>query len=57
MKQHFGEPSPSRSILIRRARRASCGGRKLTTTKEWETLDAYYNLDNGTGKIRGVYTQ
>jgi carboxypeptidase Q len=30
---------------------------KLTTTREWETLDAYYNLDNGTGKIRGVYTQ
>ncbi len=30
---------------------------KLTTTKEWETLDAYYNLDNGTGKVRGVYTQ
>jgi hypothetical protein len=30
---------------------------KLTTTKEWETLDAYYNLDNGTGKVRGIYTQ
>ena len=29
----------------------------LTTTKEWETLDAYYNLDNGTGRVRGVYTQ
>jgi len=29
----------------------------FTPTKEWETLDAYYNLDNGTGKIRGVYTQ
>jgi len=29
----------------------------LTTTKEWETLDAYYNLDNGSGKVRGVYTQ
>ncbi len=29
----------------------------LTTTKEWEKLDAYYNLDNGTGKVRGVYTQ
>ena len=29
----------------------------LTTTREWETLDAYYNLDNGTGKVRGVYTQ
>jgi carboxypeptidase Q len=30
---------------------------KLATTKEWETLDAYYNLDNGTGKVRGIYTQ
>jgi len=29
----------------------------LTPTKEWEKLDAYYNLDNGTGKVRGVYTQ
>ncbi len=29
----------------------------LTTTKEWETLDAYYNLDNGTGEVRGIYTQ
>ena len=29
----------------------------LTTTREWETLDAYYNLDNGTGKVRGVFTQ
>ena len=29
----------------------------LTTTKEWETLDAYYNLDNGAGKIRGIYAQ
>jgi hypothetical protein len=29
----------------------------FTPTREWETLDAYYNLDNGTGKVRGVYTQ
>jgi carboxypeptidase Q len=29
----------------------------LTTTEEWKNLDAYYNLDNGTGKVRGVYTQ
>jgi carboxypeptidase Q len=29
----------------------------LTTTAEWDKLDAYYNLDNGTGKVRGVYTQ
>lgn len=29
----------------------------LKTTAEWDKLDAYYNLDNGTGKVRGVYTQ
>ena len=29
----------------------------IKVTKEWEKLDAYYNLDNGTGKVRGVYTQ
>jgi hypothetical protein len=29
----------------------------LKTTDEWDKLDAYYNLDNGTGKVRGVYTQ
>jgi carboxypeptidase Q len=29
----------------------------LTTTKEWEKLDAYYNLDEGGGRIRGIYTQ
>jgi carboxypeptidase Q len=29
----------------------------LKPTEEWDKLDAYYNLDNGTGKVRGVYTQ
>ncbi|MCL4795001.1 MAG: M20/M25/M40 family metallo-hydrolase [Bryobacteraceae bacterium] len=24
---------------------------------EWEKLSAYYNIDNGTGKIRGIYLQ
>ncbi len=27
------------------------------TLPEYATLDAYYNLDNGSGKIRGVYLQ
>lgn len=57
VKQHFGtfaepehpDPASMPSFMRRRG--------KLTTTKEWETLDAYYNLDNGTGKVRGVYTQ
>jgi carboxypeptidase Q len=57
VKQHFGafaepkvpEPASVPSFMRQRG--------PLTTTKEWETLDAYYNLDNGTGKVRGVYTQ
>ncbi|MDB6112084.1 MAG: putative aminopeptidase [Pedosphaera sp.] len=31
--------------------------RKLICKKEYETLSAYFNLDNGAGKIRGVYMQ
>ena len=57
VKQHFGtfgqpaiaDPPNTPSYLAHKG--------SLTTTKEWETLDAYYNLDNGTGKVRGVYTQ
>ncbi|HJU54690.1 MAG TPA: M20/M25/M40 family metallo-hydrolase, partial [Pyrinomonadaceae bacterium] len=30
---------------------------KLTTGPEHEKLSGYFNLDNGTGKIRGVYMQ
>src|SRR5580698_8444649 len=57
VKQHFGtfaepkDPQPAYMPAFLRQHGP------LTTTKEWETLDAYYNLDNGTGKIRGVYTQ
>ncbi len=29
----------------------------LNTTKGHEQLSAYYNLDNGSGRIRGIYTQ
>jgi carboxypeptidase Q len=56
VKKHFGtfaepeHPDPNMPAFMRQRG-------KLTTTKEWETLDAYYNLDNGTGKVRGVYTQ
>jgi hypothetical protein len=31
--------------------------RKITKGPEYEKLSAYYNLDNGTGKIRGIYAQ
>ena len=41
VKQHFGELK--NGALIKAA--------------DYEKLSAYYNLDNGTGKIRGVYMQ
>ena len=57
VRQHFGtfaapnppDPAGTPSYLAHHG--------ALTTTHEWEKLDAYYNLDNGTGKVRGVYTQ
>jgi carboxypeptidase Q len=58
VKQHFGEfgpattPDPPGTPAFMSRNKGP-----LKTTKEWETLDAYYNLDNGTGKVRGVYTQ
>ena len=54
VKQHFGEmqnQSPTAAFGM--------GGQPGTLVKgsEYEKLSAYYNLDNGTGKIRGVYLQ
>jgi hypothetical protein len=55
VKEHFGQFDDSASDASVPQYMRQHG--PLKTTKEWETLDAYYNLDNGTGKIRGVYTQ
>jgi len=58
VKQHFGEFAAAKTADASGTPAAMSRARgPLTTTKEWETLDAYYNLDNGTGKVRGVYTQ
>lgn len=35
----------------------SAAGPALVTKPDYEKLSAYFNLDNGTGKIRGVYLQ
>ena len=55
VKQHFGQFADAPADAATPAFLRQHG--PLTTTKEWELLDAYYNLDNGTGKVRGVYTQ
>ena len=55
VSNHFGKFAP-----VNGADSNSFSARQrgpLTVTREWEKLDAYYNLDNGTGKVRGIYTQ
>ena len=48
VKQQFGEMKPS-------ATPGQPG--EIVKTANYDKLSAYYNLDNGTGKIRGVYMQ
>jgi hypothetical protein len=50
VKQHFGE--------VVKDKDAPAGSpTKVTVKPEWSKLAAYFNLDNGAGKIRGVYMQ
>lgn len=59
VKQHFGTIDPGNSGVVPpgtpNSQPAAPG--KLTTLPEYDKFDAYFNLDNGTGKIRGVYMQ
>lgn len=43
VSRHFGTFAPA--------------GGALHTTPEWDLLDAYYNIDEGGGRVRGIYTQ
>lgn len=51
--EHFGSRAGGDSL----AAMFGGGGGELTTKPEYEKFSAYYNLDNGTGKIRGIYLQ
>ena len=55
VKEHFGEMQGAQNQFGPPDPNAP----KPTLIKgsDYEKLDAYYNLDNGTGKIRGVYLQ
>jgi hypothetical protein len=51
--QHFAKFDPPPATLGGNAP----AGAKLVTTAEYDNFSGYFNLDNGTGKIRGVYLQ
>lgn len=52
--QHFGEIQGGGG---RFAAMTGAGPGKLVTKPAYEKFSAYYNMDNGTGKFRGVYLQ
>jgi hypothetical protein len=58
VKDHFGSyplASDPESMKLPEFIRKAAG--PVETKSEWKTLDVYFNVDNGTGKIRGVYLQ
>jgi carboxypeptidase Q len=56
--QHFGSyprsTAPDQMLLSEYARKPAG---PLTLKSEQKLISAYFNVDNGTGRIRGVYTQ
>jgi len=57
VKQHFGSFGPPATPDPAGIPSFMGHHGAFNPTPEWDKLDAYYNLDNGTGKVRGVYTQ
>jgi hypothetical protein len=57
VKQHFGEMKNAPNMFGPPEPNAPKTPPELVKGPEYEKLSAYYNLDNGTGKIRGVYMQ
>jgi Zn-dependent M28 family amino/carboxypeptidase len=54
--QHFGKFEPPAGVTAP-ASGGPAPGSKLVTTPEYQKFAGYFNLDNGTGKVRGVYLQ
>ena len=55
--QHFGKPEESEDASFMRMMTGGGAPPKITYGPEYDKLSGYFNLDNGTGKIRGVYLQ
>jgi hypothetical protein len=55
--QHFGKVEESKEASFARLVAGGGAAPKVTPGAEYDKLSAYFNLDNGTGKIRGVYLQ
>jgi Zn-dependent M28 family amino/carboxypeptidase len=57
VNKHFGEPvNDNKDAAFMRMVQGGMAA-KIARGPEYDKLSAYYNLDNGTGKIRGIYLQ
>ena len=61
VKEHFGQVGDGTRGAGMGGGGGAGGGNgprpKVTTKPEYEKLSGYFNLDNGTGKVRGIYLQ
>ena len=57
VKQHFGYLGDGTTPVFGGGGGQNQTPQKLTMLSEYDRLSAYFNIDNGTGKIRGVYMQ
>lgn len=57
VNQHFGKANESADASFARMVQGGGAVPSITPGPEYDKLSAYFNLDNGTGKIRGVYLQ
>lgn len=57
VKQHFGEVKSGGNMMQAMTSGGQQSKTELIKGADYDKLSAYYNLDNGTGKIRGVYMQ
>jgi hypothetical protein len=61
VKEHFGSYETGAPFLAKAVMAEIWGGPppvpKLVTKPEYDKFSAYFNYDNGTGKIRGVYME
>ena len=57
VKQHFGYLGDRSTPAFGGGGGPNAASMPLTKLPEYDKLSAYFNIDNGTGKIRGVYMQ
>jgi carboxypeptidase Q len=57
VRQHFGEMKNAPQFNFGQPADPNAPKPELVKSADYEKLSAYFNLDNGTGRVRGIYMQ